>query len=157
MQADGITALRLEYRWPSYLEDCVYDLLTGVEALVQRGSGRVVLVGWSFGGAVVVGAGAASDAVVGVATVASQTQGADAVGEISPEKSLLLIHGTADAVLPYELSQNLYASAGDPKELVLYPDDGHGIEGHRPEMLEKLYGWSGDLLLSGSGTQTGET
>ena len=112
----------------------------------------MILVGWSFGGAVVISAGAASGVVVGVATVASQTYGAGAVGELSP-KSLLLIHGTADDVLPYGLSQYLYASAGEPKELVLYPDDNHGIERHRSEMLKKIHGWSRDLLLSKESVQ----
>lgn len=150
LQADGAEALCLEYRTPNQLDECVYDLLAGIETLGQRGVERVVLVGWSFGGAVVISAGAESDAVVGVATVASQTYGAEAVGGLSPKKSLLLLHGTADRVLPYELSERLYARAGEPKELVLYSDDGHGVEGHRLEMLVKLRGWSGNLLLGGS-------
>jgi fermentation-respiration switch protein FrsA (DUF1100 family) len=116
----------------------------------------VVLVGWSFGGAVVINAGAANDAVVGVATVASQTYGAEAVEELSPEKSLLLIHGTADRVLPYELSERLYARACEPKKLVLYPDDGHGVGRHRSTMLEKLHEWSRNLLLGGSETRPEE-
>jgi uncharacterized protein len=56
---------------PDYLEECVHDLLAGIEALGQRGIERVVLVGWSFGGAVVLSVGVAIDAVVEVATVAS--------------------------------------------------------------------------------------
>ncbi len=156
LQSRGAEALRLEYRTPNQLDECVYDLLAGIEALGQRGNERVVLVGWSFGGAVVISAGAATAAVVGVATIASQTYGAEAVGKLSPEKSLLLIHGTADRVLPYELSERLYAQAGEPKELVLYPDDGHGVERHRSEMLEKLHEWSRDLLFGSSETPAGE-
>ena len=57
-------------------------------------------MGRSFGGAVVISAGAANDAVVGAATVASQSYGAEAVEELFLEKSLLLIHGTSDRVLP---------------------------------------------------------
>ena len=155
LQADGAEALRLEYRTPNHLDECIYDLLAGIEALVQRGIERVVLVGWSFGGAVVISAGAANETVVGVGTVASQTYGAEAVGKLSPEKSLLLVHGTADRVLPHKLSERLYAQAREPKELVLYPDDGHGVERHRSEMLEKLREWSRDLLLAGSGTRAG--
>ena len=155
LQSGGAEALRLEYRTPNQLDECVYDLLAGIEALGQRGGERMVLVGWSFGGAVVIRAGAASDAVVGVATVASQTYGAEDVGELSPEKSLLLIHGTADGVLPYELSKRLYAQAGEPKELVLYPDDGHGVERHRSEVLKKLHEWSRDLLFGSSETPVG--
>lgn len=147
LQTAGAAALRLDYRLPNQLEECVHDLLAGVEALGQRGVRRVALVGHSFGGAVVISASAASDIVVGVATVASQTSGADAVGELAPAKSLLLIHGTGDTVLPYELAEDLYARAGEPKELVFYTDDNHSIDGNRQEMLEKLYSWSRELVV----------
>ncbi len=150
LQTAGAAALRLDYRLPNQLEECIHDLLAGVEVLGQRGVQRVALVGHSFGGAVVISAGAASDLVVGVATVASQTSGADAVGELAPAKSLLLIHGTGDDVLPYELAEDLYARAGEPKELVLYTDDNHNVDGHRQEMLEKLYSWSRGLLVDSS-------
>lgn len=149
VRADGVTALRIHYRQPNNLDECVYDTVAAVNDLGGQGVERVVLVGWSFGGAVVIAAGVASDVVVGVATVASQTYGAEAVGELAP-KSLVLIHGTADEVLPYRLSQDLYDRAGEPKELVLYPDDDHGVNRHRSEMLEKLHGWAGELLLGGS-------
>ncbi len=149
LRARGIAALRLEYREPNHLEECVYDVLAALEAMDRQGIDLAVLVGWSFGGAVVITAGAASDAVAGVATVASQTYGTGAVGELAPEKALLLLHGTADEVLPYYLSQILYARAGEPKEIILYPDDNHGIERHRQEMLEKLCGWSVNVLTGG--------
>lgn len=80
LQADGSTALRLEYRAPNHLEECTYDVRAAVDALGGRGAERVVLVGWSFGGAVVISGGAASERVVGVATVASQAYGAAASG-----------------------------------------------------------------------------
>ena len=148
LQRDGVTAIRLEFRQPNYLEECIYDVLSAIKGISGWGMDRVVLVGWSFGGAVVISAGAASEAVVGVATVASQTYGAGAVGKLAPEKSLLLIHGTADSVLPVDLSRYLYERAGEPKELVLYPNDSHGIDLHRLEMLEKLREWGLDLLLN---------
>jgi hypothetical protein len=46
------------------------------------------------------------------------------------------------------LSQELYASAGEPKELAFYLDNGHGIELHRSEMLDKLHEWNIGLLRS---------
>lgn len=143
LQEQGVSALRLEYREPNRLDECVHDVLAAIAALEID---RIVLVGWSFGGAVVISAGAESERVVGVATVASQTSGAEAVGELSPEKSLLLLHGTEDGVLPDRLSRDLYDRAGEPKELVLYPGDGHQIEIHSSELLEKLYEWSLNLL-----------
>ena len=151
LRADGVTALRLDYRKPNDLSECTYDLLAALDALGRGGVERTILVGWSFGGAVVISAGASSERVVGVATVASQTFGTEDVGELSPEKSLLLIHGTADRTLRAELSRHLYHRAGEPKELILYPGDGHGIERHRQELLEKLHGWSRNLLLGEEG------
>jgi dienelactone hydrolase len=125
-------------------------MLAACDVLHHEGVDRVVLLGWSFGGAVVITAGAMSDLVVGVATVASQTHGADAVASLSP-KSLLLVHGTADTTLPDSCSRQLYAEAGEPKKLVLYPGDNHVIEHHAADMLDTLYRWSLDLL-TGSGT-----
>jgi len=148
LQGDGVTALRLEFRRPNYLEECIYDVLSAIKGISGRGMDRVVLVGWSFGGAVVISAGAASEAVLGVATVARQTYSAGAVGKLAPEKRLLFIHGTADGVLPVDLSRYLHERAGEPRELVIYPDDSHGIDLLRSEMLEKLREWGLDLLLN---------
>jgi alpha/beta superfamily hydrolase len=149
LQREGIAALRLDYRHPNDLDDCVHDMLAAIDFLRHEGVDRVVLLGWSFGGAVVITAGAMSDLVVGVATVASQTYGANAVAFLSP-KSLLLLHGTADTTLPDTCSRQLYAEAGEPKKLVLYPGDNHGITHHAADMLDTLYRWSLELL-TGSG------
>ena len=154
LQTAGIAALRLEYRRPNRLADSVADVGTAIGMLQERGVGRVALVGWSFGGAVMVGAGVANPAVVGVATVASQTYGADMVGRLAP-KPLLLLHGTADRVLSDACSRRLYARAGEPKELVLYPGDDHGLTRHAPQALEKLYAWN-TALLSGTGAAEGQ-
>ena len=86
LQRDGVTAVRLEFRQPNYLEESIYDVLSAIKGISGWGMDRVVLVGWSFGGAVVISAGAASEAVVGVATVASQTYSAGAVGSLGPRR-----------------------------------------------------------------------
>jgi alpha/beta superfamily hydrolase len=150
LQREGLAALRLDYRHRSDLDDCVHDVLAAIDFLHHEGVDRVVLLGWSFGGAVVITAGAMSDLVVGVATVASQTYGANAVADLS-RKSLLLLHGTGDRTLPDSCSRQLYAEAGEPKKLVLYAGDNHGIAHHAADMLDTLYRWSLELL-TGSGT-----
>src|SRR5689334_12535594 len=137
MQWLDVAALLLDYRHPNKLSECVADARAGIAWLAERSIVRVALVGWSFGGAVVITAGAASPAVVGVATIASQTYGTDAVSRLAP-RSALFIHGTHDTVLPDICSRTLYAHAGRPKELVIYSGDGHGIELHRAELIEKL-------------------
>ncbi len=146
LQKAGITTLRLDYRLPNNLAECVYDVLAGVEALRQQDVKRVALLGWSFGGAVVINAGVASEMVVGVAAVACQSFGAEAVVDLSP-KSLLLMHGTDDRMTPDVCSRELYARAREPKELALYPGDDHGLTMRANEALDKLYAWSKRLLL----------
>jgi fermentation-respiration switch protein FrsA (DUF1100 family) len=142
----GLAALRLDYRRPGVLNDCVADTLAGIDFLNGWHIARVALIGWSFGGAVVIRAGVLSPAVAGVATVSSQTFGAEGVGLLAP-KRLLLIHGTADAVLPATSSRALFDRARDPKELVLFEGDGHGIESHRTQLLDTLYEWCKAVLL----------
>lgn len=142
----GISGLRLDYRRPNDLAACVFDVRAGIAALQQRGIQRVALTGWSFGGAVVITAGAESDAVAGVATVASQTYGTQAVHHL--RKPLLLLHGTADTTLSPSCSRQLYAQAPGPKELVLYDGDNHGITQHRQQMLDQLCDWCGTVLTT---------
>ncbi len=146
MRERALSSLRLEYRRPNHIAPCVEDTLAGVDLLVGRGVPRVVLVGWSFGGAVVITAGAMSRTVVGVATVASQTFGTELVSRVAPRR-LLLIHGTADEVLSDRCSRHLYAQAREPKELLLFEADGHGIERHRAELLRALDEWCAATLL----------
>src|SRR5262249_28683914 len=150
LQKAGIIALRIDYREPNDLRESIYDVLAGVEAVRQQGVERVVLLGWSFGGAVVITAGVASDIVVGVATIACQNFGAEAAPDLSP-KSLLIIHGQDDRMTPDQYSRDLYARAGEPKELVLYPGCGHDLAQHTSEALDKLYAWSRKLLLISAG------
>lgn len=38
---------------------------------------------------------------------------------------VLLVHGTADPMIPYTMSKSLYAAAPEPKELLLIPDAQH--------------------------------
>src|SRR5215210_4329559 len=73
--SDGVASLELDYRSPGDLPGCVLDVLLGVGYLATLGRSRVVLVGHSLGGAVVITAGATSEAVVAVAALSSQTHG----------------------------------------------------------------------------------
>jgi alpha/beta superfamily hydrolase len=146
MQEQALAALRLDYRWPNRLAGCVEDTLAGVDFLAQQGMRRVVLIGWSFGGAVAISAAVASQTVVGVATVASQSFGTELVSRLAPRR-LLLLHGTADNVLSDRCSRQIYAEAREPKELVLFEGDGHGIEKHRAELLRTLDEWCAATLL----------
>ena len=144
-QAVNVTSLQLDYRRPGHLRECVLDVLLGVGYLASQGKSRIVLVGHSFGGAVVITAGAMSAAVIAVAALSSQTSGTEAVPALSP-KPLLLIHGTADEILPDDCSRDLYARASEPKELILYSGCRHGLDQCREEVDRDLGKWLVDVL-----------
>jgi fermentation-respiration switch protein FrsA (DUF1100 family) len=145
LQAAEITALRLDYREPTNMNECVYDLDAGLDELRGRGIERFALIGWSLGGAVVISSSVAHSDVVGVATLASQTAGTAAVSRLAP-RSLLLLHGTADRVLPDWCSRYLYEEAREPKRLILYEGDGHEFSHNHAEVVRTLLDWAVELL-----------
>ena len=136
----GVASLELDYLRPGYLDACVSDVLVGLGYLESLGKSRIVLVGHSFGGAVVISAGAISPLVVAVAALSSQTAGAMAVGALSP-KPVIFIHGSADEVLPDRCSRDLHARAREPKELILYPGCRHGLDQCRENLNRDLTRW----------------
>jgi len=141
----GIMALQLDHRSPNKLPLCVEDVQAAIADLSKTyGVQNVSLVGWSFGGAVVISAGALNTNVVAVATIASQTAGTELVSTLAP-RPLLLLHGTGDTTLTDKCSRILYQHANDPKEIVLYPGDNHGLTQNSKGVLEKLVKWSLDV------------
>jgi hypothetical protein len=143
----GISSMRLHYRYPNDLIDCVLDALMVTAWLESRGRSRIALVGHAFGGAVVISAGAESESIVAVATLCSQTFGTDAVGLLAP-RPLLLLHGAADAVLPDGCSRNIYDRADDPKTIRIYPGCGHELDECRDEVDRDLGAWLLEQLVS---------
>jgi hypothetical protein len=142
LQATGVTALRLSYRVPNDLNESTYDVLAAVDALKKQGVKDITLVGWSFGGAVAINAGAKSDVVKRVATVSAQSLGTDAVNQLA-HKKLLMLHGEADPVIPLAAAKDIFSRDGGPqKKLITFAGDGHALSGHRAEMFEKLFDFS---------------
>ena len=144
-QSFDITSLQLDYRRPGYLKDCVQDVLFGIEYLTSLGKNKVILVGHSFGGAVVISSGIISDAVIAVAALSSQSSGTENVSSLSP-KSLLLIHGTDDEILPDTCSRYIYQNARQPKKIILYENCLHGLDQCREELDKDLTQWLKEIL-----------
>lgn len=140
LQRMGIAGLRLHYRRPGFMVHCVLDTLCGIAFLKSEGIDRVVLVGHSFGGAVVISVGARSPLVKAVVPMSSQTEGTDSTPRISP-RALLLIHGTSDSILPASCSEEIYAAAREPKELRLFKGAGHNLNESRQEVVDLLVHW----------------
>jgi pimeloyl-ACP methyl ester carboxylesterase len=136
----GLSTLRLKYRKPTDLTEAVHDVLAGVDFLVRHGLERVALVGHSFGGAVMIDAGAQSPWVSTVVGLAPQSYGTEAVSELAP-RSLLLIHGTSDAVLPSNCSLSIHERARGRKELELLPGAGHVLDEEAEHVFRRVRDW----------------
>jgi alpha/beta superfamily hydrolase len=147
LQRHGVTGLRISYRHPNNLDECVLDTLLGLEFLADEGVETAVLLGHSFGGAVVITAGALSERVVAVVALSTQTYGTDLAPDVSP-RPLLLVHGTDDEVLPDLCSVEVHRRALEPKELRLLPGTGHDLAESGEEVRDLLEAWIVDRLRS---------
>lgn len=147
LQRRQTASLRIRYRVPNDLDASIDDALVGLEFLRQQGIERCVLVGYAFGGAVAIGAGAVTPEVLGVAVLACQSYGTGPVNRIAP-RPLLLIAGEQDATLPLECSEYVYANALDPKQLVTLPA-GHTFDEAASQLQTLLRDWIAETLPAG--------
>ena len=145
----GITSMRMDYRQPNHIQECALDLVAGVNFLRATGHGPAIVVGHSFGGAVVIAAGAVSDNIAGVVSLSPQTYGAQGAGMISP-KPLLVVHGKADTRLPFSCAVAIHDWAKDPRELVLYEGAEHRLDECRDELADLLRRWIPGHLPTGA-------
>ena len=144
---EGITSLRLDYRYANDVFECALDLLAGVAFLKGTGHEPVVVVGHSFGGAVVIAAGANSAHIKGVVALSPQTYGAGMAGQVAPRK-LLVVHGKADTRLAFACGQQIFDMAQEPKELVLFEGAEHRLEECRDDLEELLGRWIPETLAA---------
>jgi len=136
----GLGVARLDYRAPNDFGECVVDTLAGVTFLRGMNHQRIAIVGHSFGGAVAINAGTLSRNVTTVIALSSQLAGAHVVGDLAP-RSLLLVHGTADTILPHQSSETIYERAGEPKTLRLLQGVDHFYSGRGDEVFEIVQQW----------------
>ena len=140
MPKRGITVARLDYRAPNEFGECLVDAMAALTFLGGVGHRQVALIGHSFGGAVAINAGTLGSMVTTVIALSSQLAGAHVAGELGG-RPLLLIHGTADTILPHESSQAIFDRAGEPKTLKLLPGVGHGLAEAADEVLQLVSDW----------------
>ena len=142
-----MSGLRMHYRRPGDLEECVLDVLAGVSFLRGMGAtGGIALVGHSFGGAVVIKAGELSSSVVGVAALSPQLHGTRTVEALG--KPLLLVHGMRDGVLDHAASEDIHARALEPKRLVLYAEADHSLNQAAADIEELLATWLAETVAT---------
>ncbi|MCL6471365.1 MAG: dienelactone hydrolase family protein [Firmicutes bacterium] len=143
----NIASLWVSYRHPASIEESVYDVMAGIIFLESEGIYRIALVGHSFGGAVVIQAAARSGSVKVVVALATQSYGAEEVSELSPDCSILLIHGADDTVLPSSNSRRVFEMAHEPKKLIILQENGHNLEKAAGEVEKLVREWVVSRLI----------
>jgi alpha/beta superfamily hydrolase len=136
----GIAVARIDYRAPNEFGECMLDALAGLSFLRAIHCGRAALIGHSFGGAVAINAGTLAPIITTVVALSSQLAGAHVVAELAP-RPLLLVHGTADTILPQESSEAIYERAREPKTLRLFAGADHRFTGFAEELYQIVSGW----------------
>ena len=139
LREHDLSSLRIEYRMPNNLEECVLDVLAGCSFLKGIGASEAIAVGHSFGGAVVVRAGELHPMIRGVVSMSPQLFGTQTVENL--DVPLLLVHGMSDTVLSHEASEDIYRRAKEPKRMVLYAEAGHSLVQAKDEITELLLDW----------------
>jgi pimeloyl-ACP methyl ester carboxylesterase len=140
LPSGGISIARVNYRFPNDFDECLLDALAGLSFLKGIGHERIALIGHSFGGAVAINAGTLNATVTTVIALSSQLAGAHVVGDLAP-RPLLLVHGTADTILPHRSSEMIYERAGEPRELMLFEDADHRFTDRGDELFALVSEW----------------
>jgi uncharacterized protein len=126
LPAKGLSVLRLSYRIPGEMTECILDTMAGMSFLKGVGHQRIALIGHSFGGGVAIATAALNAGAAAVVAISSQLHGAENVARIAP-RPLLLVHGGADPILSAESSKLIFERAGDPKTLKVFDGADHGL------------------------------
>ena len=152
---DGVASLRLDYRVPHDLRQCIVDAIVGVGFLREEGSDPIALVGHSAGGAVAITTGAMLEGIATVVALATQSYGTDLAPELAPA-SLLLLHGLDDPVLPAAASTDVRARSGASRTaLELLPAAGHSFEGREEEARRIVADWLRHELVPAAAARRG--
>lgn len=125
LAARGIGVVRVGYRQPNELSECVLDMAAAADLASRAGGERFVTLGHSFGGAVAIGCAIAlPEHVVGVVTLATQSGGCEQAARLYGTP-MLLLHGDRDELLPPMCSEVVNELAGGTGEVVILPGAGH--------------------------------
>ena len=148
LPALGLSAMQLCYSDPRDLAACVADASVALDALELRGARRVGLVGHGAGAAVMVHAAVRRRSVLTVVGLAPQSQGTAAVAQLGG-RSLLLLHGLEDELLPPACAQSLWARARGVRDLEYYSGAGHRLDEAATLVRDRVQGWLVRALRTG--------
>lgn len=145
-----VCGLRVRLRDSRNMDESVSDVLAALRFLHEMGVQDTAVVGHSFGAAVVARAAASSNRhssfVRAVILLATQAHGVEALADLAPRSGVLIIHGTADTVLPPSCAQYAHQIAHEPKKLTLYHGAGHALDEVANEVNQEVCEWILDFI-----------
>ncbi len=141
LTGEEVLGLRVRFRHPGEMEDCVFDVCAGLAYLQKRGAKKLAVVGHSFGGAVAIQAAARMPAVTAVVALAPQSHGGDLAATLGPRCALLLVHGKDDEILPPTCSEHLHAIAVEPKKFLLFSGARHVLDEVADRVHREIRNW----------------
>lgn len=147
----GVSSLHVKFRKTGNLAESVIDVLVGIEFLKSENIKAFGMIGYSFGGAVVVQAAFNETDVKTIVLISTQTSGLNPISFLPKETSVFLIHGEEDEVIPPELAVQVYEQAHEPKRIEIFDTKAsHNLNEIADEIYVEVKDWITKYLINKS-------
>ena len=139
----GVTSIFVEYRDPGNLEPSVEDALSAYDELKRQGVKRLYVIGWSFGGAVIINTAVQIPEALGIIGFAAQSLDTEAAARFRTDQTVLLFHSQADENVPYYAAGQILDTlpAGVHSQLVSFENGDHLLEVMADRIDPKVRDW----------------
>jgi alpha/beta superfamily hydrolase len=144
----GISSLNIKFRKTGNLAESIIDVLVGIEFLKSENIKTFGLIGYSFGGAVVVQAAFNETEVKTIVLISTQGYGLSPISFLPKETSIFLIHGEEDERIPPEISVQAYEQAHEPKRIEIFDTKAsHDLDEVADEIYVEVKDWITKYLI----------
>ena len=145
----GISSLNLKLRNPNNLAESVIDVLVGLEFLKSENIKVFGLIGYSFGGAVVVQAAFNEKNVKTLVLISTQSKGISPISFLPEDTSVFIIHGEEDEKIPPGVAVYVYEEAHEPKRIEIFDTKAtHKLDEVADEIYEEVKDWITKYLIN---------
>ena len=146
---EGVSSIMVEYRYPGELESSIQDTVAAASHLRKLGVTHMALVGWSFGGAVIIHSALEIPEVVTLIGFAAQSKDTEVISAFS-RQSILLFHSVLDDNVPFESAEEILNTGpiGLQKLLCSLDDADHFLSGAAAKIDPVVQNWLRSKLLN---------